>query len=74
MKVLFLDESGDHNLSVIDPQYPMFVLGGVAGALGFKHVGFVCVVPLAALLLALSLPPLLKDAPQLPALARSGST
>ncbi|OHC73571.1 MAG: hypothetical protein A3G18_07945 [Rhodospirillales bacterium RIFCSPLOWO2_12_FULL_58_28] len=29
MKVLFLDESGDHNLSVIDPQYPMFVLGGI---------------------------------------------
>jgi len=29
MKVLFLDESGDHNLSVIDPQYPIFVLGGV---------------------------------------------
>src|SRR5580765_5230497 len=30
MKVLFLDESGDHNLAVIDPDYPMFVLGGVA--------------------------------------------
>tara|TARA_B110000008_G_C16840148_1_gene512314 strand:- start:250 stop:984 length:735 start_codon:yes stop_codon:yes gene_type:complete len=29
VKVLFLDESGDHNLSVIDPQYPLFVLGGV---------------------------------------------
>jgi len=29
MKVLFLDESGDHNLSVVDPQYPLFVLGGV---------------------------------------------
>jgi hypothetical protein len=29
MKVLFLDESGDHNLSVIDPLYPLFVLGGV---------------------------------------------
>lgn len=29
MKILFLDESGDHNLSVIDPKYPMFVLGGV---------------------------------------------
>lgn len=29
MKVLFLDESGDHNLSIIDPQYPVFVLGGV---------------------------------------------
>lgn len=29
MKILFLDESGDHNLRVIDPQYPLFVLGGV---------------------------------------------
>ena len=29
MKVLFLDESGDHNLEVIDPLYPLFVLGGV---------------------------------------------
>ena len=29
MKLLFLDESGDHNLSIIDPQYPLFVLGGV---------------------------------------------
>jgi hypothetical protein len=29
VKVLFLDESGDHSLSKIDPQYPMFVLGGV---------------------------------------------
>ncbi len=29
MKVLFLDESGDHSLSKIDPQYPLFVLGGV---------------------------------------------
>ena len=29
MKVLFLDESGDHNLSVIDPSYPLFVLGGI---------------------------------------------
>ena len=29
MKTLFLDESGDHNLSRIDPVYPIFVLGGV---------------------------------------------
>ncbi len=29
MKVMFLDESGSHNLTVIDPQYPVFVLGGV---------------------------------------------
>lgn len=28
-KILFLDESGDHSLAKIDPQYPMFVLGGV---------------------------------------------
>lgn len=28
MLLLFLDESGDHNLGVIDPQYPLFVLGG----------------------------------------------
>lgn len=38
-----------------------FVLGGGAGALGFKHVGFVCVVPLAALLFVLSLPPVSRD-------------
>ncbi|MBB2775294.1 UNVERIFIED_ORG: uncharacterized membrane protein YoaK (UPF0700 family) [Comamonas terrigena] len=40
----------------------MFVLGGITGALGFKHIGFFCVVPLALLLLALSVPPFLRDA------------
>lgn len=44
--------------------FGMFVLGGAVGALGFKYVGFVCVVPLAALLLALSIPPLLRDIPR----------
>lgn len=29
MKLLFLDESGDHSLTVIDRDYPVFVLGGV---------------------------------------------
>ena len=29
MNILFLDESGDHNLSKIDVQYPLFVLGGI---------------------------------------------
>lgn len=43
----------------------MFVLGGVVGALGFKYVGFVCVVPLASLLLALSVPPLVRETPLL---------
>jgi len=28
-KILFLDESGDHNLTVIDSKHPIFVLGGV---------------------------------------------
>ena len=39
----------------------MFILGGLMGAAGFNYVGFICVVPLAALLLALSLPPFLED-------------
>ena len=39
----------------------MFTLGGVVGAAGFKYVGFVWVVPLAALILGLSLPPLRAD-------------
>ena len=29
MQCLFLDESGDHSLTRVDPQYPVFVLGGV---------------------------------------------
>lgn len=29
MKIMFLDESGDHNLRLIDRQYPLFVLGGI---------------------------------------------
>jgi uncharacterized membrane protein YoaK (UPF0700 family) len=39
----------------------MFILGGLAGAFGFKYVGFVAVLPLAVGLLALSMPPLLAD-------------
>lgn len=39
----------------------MFVVGGIAGALGFKHLGFICVLPLALLLMAVSLPPLWAD-------------
>lgn len=29
MKTLFLDESGDHNLSIIQTDYPIFALGGI---------------------------------------------
>ncbi|HKZ41802.1 MAG TPA: DUF3800 domain-containing protein [Candidatus Hodarchaeales archaeon] len=28
MKIMFLDESGDHSLDKIDASYPMFVLAG----------------------------------------------
>ena len=39
----------------------MFIGGGLVGALGFRYVGFVWVVPLALGLLAISLPPLYAD-------------
>ncbi|KAF1041286.1 MAG: hypothetical protein GAK35_03410 [Herbaspirillum frisingense] len=39
----------------------MFFLGGVAGALGFKAIGFLATVPLAASLFLLALVPLLDD-------------
>ena len=39
----------------------MFITGGLGGAIGFKYVGFVWVMPLAFLLLAPSLPPLWAD-------------
>ena len=29
MKVLYIDETGDHSLSKIDKSYPIFVLSGV---------------------------------------------
>ncbi|WP_457281746.1 YoaK family protein [Polaromonas sp. P5_D5] len=39
----------------------MFIAGGLVGAAGFKYVGFIWVVPLALMLLTLSLPPLYAD-------------
>jgi len=38
-----------------------FLVGGVGGALGFKYLGYISTVPLAALLLLLVLRPLLDD-------------
>ena len=48
----------------------MFTMGGVVGAAGFKYIGFVWVVPLAAIILGLSLPPLASDMDQLRAIWR----
>ena len=39
----------------------LFFLGGVAGAFGFKHVGYVATVPLAVMLLALAIIPAIDD-------------
>jgi len=39
----------------------MFLIGGVTGAMGFKHIGYVATIPLAALLLLLAIVPLLDD-------------
>jgi uncharacterized membrane protein YoaK (UPF0700 family) len=39
----------------------MFFIGGVTGALGFKHVGFFFTLPLAAILLLLAALPVLDD-------------
>lgn len=39
----------------------LFFVGGVVGALGFKHIGFLASLPLAFLLMLLSVVPLLDD-------------
>jgi uncharacterized membrane protein YoaK (UPF0700 family) len=38
-----------------------FFAGGVTGALGFKHVGYASTIPLAGVLMALAIIPLLDD-------------
>jgi len=38
-----------------------FLLGGISGALGFKHFGYLATVPLAALLVLLSVVPIVDD-------------
>ncbi|QNK74445.1 DUF1275 domain-containing protein [Variovorax sp. PAMC28562] len=79
-KMLYWNRRSHHAASAVHYDRPrmvtaggligMFVLGGTVGALGFKYVGFVCVVPLAVMLLALSMPPLIRDVPRSPVLSR----
>ncbi|MEA3119553.1 MAG: hypothetical protein QOI13_2823, partial [Paraburkholderia sp.] len=38
-----------------------FLGGGLAGAIGFKHLGFISTIPLATLLVALAVVPLIDD-------------
>ncbi|MBC7501768.1 MAG: DUF1275 domain-containing protein [Herminiimonas sp.] len=39
----------------------LFLVGGVVGALGFKHLGFIATLPLAALLVLLAVVPIVDD-------------
>ena len=48
-------------LKVLSGLVSLFFLGGVFGALGFKHVGYVVTVPVALVLAALAAGPLLDD-------------
>ena len=48
-------------LKVLALLVAFFLLGGVSGAVGFKHVGYASTIPLAALLVAMSIVPVLDD-------------
>lgn len=48
-------------LKVLALLFTFFLLGGVSGAVGFKHVGYASTLPLAALLVAMSIVPVLDD-------------
>jgi len=48
-------------LRVLATLVGLFFLGGLAGALGFKHVGFSATLPLATLLIVLAVVPVLDD-------------
>lgn len=53
---------GNHaRLVLLASLFAMFMAGGLAGAIGFTHVGFVTTVPLAALLLLFASVPLADD-------------
>ena len=50
-----------HKLRFLASLASCFFLGGVAGALGFKHLGYVSTVPLAVLLIVLAAVPAIDD-------------
>ena len=49
------------NLWLLTSLVGLFFIGGVTGAIGFKHVGFVVTVPLAAMLMLLAVVPVMDD-------------
>jgi uncharacterized membrane protein YoaK (UPF0700 family) len=48
-------------LKVHGTMLTMFFVGGVTGAMGFKHIGYAATVPLAGLLIVLAIVPLIDD-------------
>ncbi|MEA3125614.1 MAG: hypothetical protein QOD67_2633 [Caballeronia sp.] len=48
-------------LRVLASLLGMFFIGGLAGALGFKYVGFISTLPLSAMLVVLAVVPLMDD-------------
>lgn len=53
--------SNQPKLRLLSTLLLMFFCGGVTGALGFKHVGFISTVPLALLLMLFALVPVMDD-------------
>lgn len=50
-----------HKLRLLTGLVGLFFVGGVCGALGFKHAGFLAALPLAGVLLALAAVPVVDD-------------
>ena len=48
-------------LRLLSSLLAMFLAGGLAGAFGFKYLGFVAIVPLALVLLSMAVLPLIDD-------------
>jgi uncharacterized membrane protein YoaK (UPF0700 family) len=48
-------------LGLLSSLLAMFLVGGLAGAFGFKHIGFIVTVPLAAVLVVLAIVPVVDD-------------
>jgi uncharacterized membrane protein YoaK (UPF0700 family) len=48
-------------LRLLSSLLAMFFVGGVTGALGFKHVGYVATIPLASILMLLAVVPVMDD-------------
>lgn len=51
-------------LGILSAQVGAFLIGGVTGALGYKALGFLFSLPLAAVLLGISIPYLMFDRPE----------